>query len=111
MSDLADAPKPAQPDARLNRLWQPAAWLLAWRRRRLSSPAWTVVAALLAAVLALPLATIVVLSLGSPENAWPHLTATVLPGAIADTLALLAGVSLATLVFGVSTAWLVTMCR
>ena len=34
-----------------------------------------------------------------------------LPGAIADTLALLAGVSLVTLVFGASTAWLVTMCR
>jgi iron(III) transport system permease protein len=109
MSDLAGTPKPARPDALLRRLRQAAAWLLTRRRR--SAASWTVVPTLLAAVLALPLATIVALSLGSPENVWPHLAATVLPGAIADTLVLLAGVSLTTLVFGAAAAWLVTMCR
>jgi iron(III) transport system permease protein len=115
MTDLAGTPKPAEPAARLSRLRQRAARLLArllaWRRRQRASAAWTLVALLLAAVLALPLATIVALSLGAGDNVWPHLMATVLPGAVVDTLALLAGVSLLTLVFGASTAWLVTMCR
>ena len=111
MTDFAGTPKPAQRDARLHRLWQPIAWLAAWRRRQPASPAWTLVPAVMAAVLVLPLATIIALSLGPAENVWPHLLATVLPGAIADTVVLLAGVSLLTLVFGASTAWLVTMCR
>jgi iron(III) transport system permease protein len=111
MPDLAGTPRPAQSDALLNRRRQPVARLLAWRRRQRNSPAWTLVPLLLAAVLALPLATIVALSLGAGENVWPHLMATVLPGAVVDTLALLVGVSLLTLVFGASTAWLVTMCR
>ena len=58
MSDLAGTPKPSRPDALPHRLRQAAAWLLAWRRRRRSSPAWTIIPALLAAVMALPLATI-----------------------------------------------------
>jgi iron(III) transport system permease protein len=75
-----------------------------------SSPAWTIGASAPGGG-AGALATIVALSLGAGENVWPHLMATVLPGAIADTVALLAGVSLITLAFGASTAWLVTMCR
>jgi iron(III) transport system permease protein len=112
MTQLAGPPNSAQPDARLRTLRrQPFAGLFVWRRRPPGSPAWTLVPALLAAVLALPLASIVVLSLGAGENVWPHLMATVLPQSIADTVVLLAGVSLLALVFGVSTAWLVTMCR
>ncbi len=111
MSDLAGTPTPAQPGARLQWLRQSVARLMAWHRPRHAALAWTLVPALLAALLALPLATIVVLSLGAGENVWPHLMATVLPRAVADTLVLLAGVSLLTLVFGASTAWLVTMCR
>jgi iron(III) transport system permease protein len=111
MSDLAGSHTPLQTGARPRWLRQPVASLLAWHRRRPASLTWTLVPALLAAVLALPLATIVVLSLGAAENVWPHLLATVLPGAVADTLTLLAGVTLLTLVLGVSTAWLVTMCR
>jgi iron(III) transport system permease protein len=110
MTELASAPKPARLDHRLGWLRQGAQWLAAWRARH-SSAAWTVVPALLAAVTALPLATILVLALGAGENVWPHLLATVLPTAVADTVVLLAGVSLLTLVFGASTAWLVTMCR
>ena len=43
------------------------------------------------AIVALPLATIVVLSFTAPDNAWPHLMRTVLPGALADTALLLVG--------------------
>ena len=67
--------------------------------------------AVLAAVMALPLATIVALSLDVRESVWPHLVRTVLPGALADTALLLAGVGALTLAFGTGTAWLVTMYR
>jgi iron(III) transport system permease protein len=111
MADLVRKPAPALPPARLAWLRRTSARLAAWRRRRRISPAWTVVPAVLAAVLALPLATIVALSLSPVDNVWPHLAGTVLPAALADTVVLLSGVSVLTLVFGAATAWLVTMCR
>src|SRR5262245_38886770 len=82
-----------------------------WRQRQLSSPWWTVVPALLAAVMALPLATVAVLSLTAPANVWPQLARTVLPATLIDTAILLTGVGVLTLTFGACTAWLVTMCR
>jgi iron(III) transport system permease protein len=82
-----------------------------WRRRRYSSPLWTALPALLAAVMALPLATVVVLALTAPANVWPQLVRTVLPATLLDTGVVLAGVGLLTLGFGACTAWLVTMCR
>ena len=65
----------------------PGASADAARRHGRSSPhSWS-------AVLALPLATIVVLSLTAPaENVWPHLMRTVLPAALADTAVAAAGV-------------------
>ncbi len=89
-----------------------AAPLLArWRQRLTVSPGWTVFAAVLAGIMALPLATIVWLSLNPSESVWPHLVRTVLPGALADTALLLAGVGALTLLFGTGTAWLTTMYR
>jgi iron(III) transport system permease protein len=82
-----------------------------WRSRQRVSPAWTAAVAALAAVVALPLATIVVLSFNAPDNAWPHLMRTVLPGALADTALLMVGVGLLCLVFGTGAAWLITMYR
>jgi iron(III) transport system permease protein len=61
--------------------------------------------------LALPVLTIIVLALTPTENVWPHLIATVLPGYVMRTIALMAGVGLITFVVGTATAWLVTMCR
>src|SRR6267378_3955823 len=84
----------------------PARW-----RRLPESPGWTLFVAALAAVMALPLATVVALSLSPQESVWPHLIRTVLPGALADTGLLLAGVATLTLLFGTGTAWLVTMYR
>ena len=42
---------------------------------------------------------------------WGHLASTVLTGYVRNTLLLAAGVSALTLLMGVSTAWLVTLCR
>lgn len=42
---------------------------------------------------------------------WQHLTTTVLPRYIGNSLLLVLGVSIGTGMIGVSTAWLVTMCR
>jgi iron(III) transport system permease protein len=97
----------------LQRLSPRGLWAMAaarWSRRR--NPAlWTALPALLAAVLALPFATVAVLALTAPANVWPQLVRTVLPVTLLDTAVLLAGVGALTLAFGACTAWLVTMCR
>ena len=82
-----------------------------WRARQRISPGWTAAVAGLAAIVALPLATIVVLALTAPDNAWPHLMRTVLPGALRDTALLMLGVGVLCLAFGTGTAWLITMYR
>jgi iron(III) transport system permease protein len=98
--------------AQNNRKVSGAASLLArWRQRLTVSQGWTVFAAVLAGIMALPLATIVWLSLKPSESVWPHLMRTVLPGALADTALLLLGVGALTLLFGTGTAWLTTMYR
>jgi iron(III) transport system permease protein len=89
-----------------------AAILMTRVRRGLGvAPWWTLLVAALAAVMAVPLVTILVLSLNVQENVWPHLMRTVLPGALADTALLLAGVGAITLAVGTGTAWLTTMYR
>ena len=85
--------------------------LTRWWRAGSVSPGWTLFVLAVAVVMALPLATVVVLSLSPRESVWPHLIGTVLPGALADTGLLLAGVATLTLLFGTGTAWLVTMYR
>ena len=103
-----------------NREFAALAWVAAWlspgswlARARASGSAsvWTIGVGAVAAVMSLPLATIVYLALSPAAGVWPHLMRTVLPGALADTLLLLAGVSVLTLAFGTGTAWLVTMYR
>src|SRR5262245_39351373 len=102
MSELAHPdPKPAWPSPALARALRSLG----------DAPGWTLFAAALAAVMALPVATIVVLSLAPAESVWPHLMRTVLPGALLDTLLLLAGVGVLTLAVGAGTAWLTTMYR
>lgn len=82
-----------------------------WRARRRSSPAWTAAVAVILAVMAVPVVTVFVLAMAPAENIWPHLMRTVLPRALADTVMLMAGVGLATLLVGTASAWLVTMYR
>jgi iron(III) transport system permease protein len=83
----------------------------AWRRRQDRAPLWTGVSVLLAAVMALPLATLAAIAVTAPADVWPQLARTVLPATLRDTAIVLVGVGLITLTFGACTAWLVTMCR
>jgi iron(III) transport system permease protein len=94
--------------ARLSRL---IAGVGTWRRKRRSSPAWTAAVALILLVVALPVATVVLLALTPAENIWPHLVATVLPGSLSRTLLLAGGVGALTFAVGTSAAWLITMYR
>lgn len=82
-----------------------------WRARRRSSPAWTAAVLAVAAIMLLPLITIGVLAVAPTENIWPHLASTVLPRALRETVLLMCGVGLLTLVIGTATAWFVTMYR
>lgn len=69
------------------------------------------IALLVGLALMLPIVTIVYLAATPVENIWPHLIATVLPGYVWRTLALMAGVGAVTFVTGTAAAWLVTMYR
>jgi iron(III) transport system permease protein len=72
--------------------------------------AWTAGAAIVALIVATPVLGVFWLALFPTENVWPHLLETVLPGYVATTLGLMGGVAAGTVLIGVGTAWLVTMC-
>ena len=72
---------------------------------------WTALVAALFALMALPIATVLVLAFAPGESIWPHLVSTILPSSLAATLVLMAGTGLLTIVIGTGTAWLVTMYR
>ncbi len=72
---------------------------------------WQIAVFILSIFVLLPLCSLIYLSLTPTENIWPHLVNTVLPGAIWQTLLLMTGVGILTLIIGTSTAWLVTMYR
>ena len=72
---------------------------------------WLLVTLGLCVLIALPLVTIFVQTLGPGDGTWSHLRATVFHIYAYNTLTLLAGVTVGTVVLGTSTAWLVTMYR
>ena len=77
----------------------------------LATRAPTGIALAIAAVIVAPVA-VVVASVGqSSGGLWAHLASTVLPGYLRNTAILAVGVATLTVLFGVSTAWLVTLCR
>jgi iron(III) transport system permease protein len=59
----------------------------------------------------MPLIALAVISLGSSPDSFVHLAKTILGQALITTLILLIGTGLVTALVGVSTAWLITMCR
>lgn len=71
---------------------------------------WLLLAMLLFFVLA-PIVSLIMLALGDAGDVWPHLVRTVLPRAVVTTAQMMLGVGILTVLIGVSTAWLVTMCR
>jgi iron(III) transport system permease protein len=72
---------------------------------------WAAGAVLLSALVMVPLLTVAWLAVSAGGDIWPHLAATVLPHYLRTTASLMLGVGLGTLIIGVGTAWLVTMCR
>ena len=72
---------------------------------------WGVGVPLIALVLAVPVLVVVASIFQPTGEVWCHLAATVLGEYIGNTVLLLLGVGVGTLLLGVSTAWLCTMCR
>jgi len=72
---------------------------------------WQAVAVLIGALAILPLASVCVLALRPSGDALTHLASTILPHAVGQTVLLMAGVAVLTLVAGAGTAWLITMYR
>lgn len=105
-------PSKAAPGRRAPGRFRAAGWgSTRWPSRPDRAVGWTIFAAVLAGIVLLPIGTIIVLSLSSQQNIWPHLLHTVLPRAMADTSTLMAGVGALSLVLGTGAAWLVTMYR
>ena len=78
--------------------------------RRLRPDAWTLGVCLLALAFALPLLTVAAFVLQPAGDVWHHLVETVLARYVANSLALALGVGVGTLLIGVTTAWLTSMC-
>ena len=72
---------------------------------------WTLGTIAIAMIAILPILTVILISLTPSDNIWEHLASTVLPLYISTTLLLMIGVGLGTLIIGIGTAWLVSMCR
>ncbi len=70
---------------------------------------WLIAAAIIAALVALPVFSVLYLALFPEENAWPHLISTVLPHYLENTFILMIGVGLLTFVMGTASAWLIAM--
>ncbi len=70
--------------------------------------AWSFAALFVAAVVCLPLLSVVWLAFFPEENIWPHLFRTVLSSYVINTLVLMLGVAIGTLLVGTTCAWLVT---
>ncbi len=78
-------------------------------RRRLDG--WLLAPLAVALLVSVPAFSVLWLAINPTDDIWTHLAATVLPGYLATTALLMAGVGVGTLAIGVPTAWLVTMCR
>ncbi len=80
-------------------------------RLRVNLTPWTVATLVVVALMLLPVLAIFVGVFGPSSDTWRHLASTVLVDYVVNSLLLVAGVGLLTLVMGISTAWLVTTCE
>lgn len=72
---------------------------------------WTFGALVVAGLIATPIIAVILLAVAPSDDIWQHLASTVLPHYLVTTVLLATGVGIGTLIIGVGTAWLVTMCR
>lgn len=76
-----------------------------------SPGALTVLAVTLALLLAVPVIVVLLNVFVPSKGTWAHLTATVLPDYVLNSLGLMLGVAYGVITIGITTAWLTTMCR
>ena len=69
---------------------------------------WSVAAALACLFILGPILALWLTALGDSKGLWGHLMSTVIPRYVVNTLVLMTGVGVLTVLFGVSTAWVVT---
>ncbi|MGB8623670.1 MAG: iron ABC transporter permease [Paracoccaceae bacterium] len=72
---------------------------------------WSIGAALIAALVLMPIASVIWLAFNPVANVWPHLIATTLPRYLSNTVLLMGTVALLSAAIGSGAAWLVTMYR
>jgi iron(III) transport system permease protein len=77
----------------------------------LPQKSWTLASVFVAILVALPVAAVIWTALRPSGDIWSHLISTSLPGYVSTTLWLMLGVGTSVLLTGVTTAWLMTMCR
>ncbi|MGR3570735.1 ABC transporter permease [Brevirhabdus sp.] len=84
---------------------------IAWRALRMRPDRWSVGALLIAALVVMPLVSVLWIALNPSENIWPHLMATVLPRYMFNTLVLMVSVGVLCAAVGTGAAWLISMYR
>ena len=94
--------------AEVHRIPERAARARTLRLRFPSHPIATIFLIAVSAFVVAPLVSIALIAAQGDSELWPHLAAYVLPVATVNTLLLLAGVALISVVAGVGTAWIVT---
>ena len=72
---------------------------------------WQITVMLLSILIFCPLIALILLSFGDSEGLWKHLFETVLTRYVSNTLLLMIGVSIFSLIFGITTAWILTTYR
>jgi iron(III) transport system permease protein len=72
---------------------------------------WSVGAVLIAAIVLAPVLSVIWIAFHPVENIWPHLSSTVLPRYLGNTVVLMLGVGVLTACVGTGAAWLVAMYR
>ncbi|MCC9622675.1 iron ABC transporter permease [Thalassospira sp. MA62] len=83
---------------------------MAWLPRG-QSAVWFVGALIIALLVAAPILAVVYIAFFPTENIWPHLASTMLPRYLKNTGILMLGVGIGVTLLGVSSAWVVTMCK
>ncbi|RMD63482.1 MAG: iron ABC transporter permease, partial [Alphaproteobacteria bacterium] len=79
------------------------------RRRPIGALGWA--ALIIALLFSIPVISVLANVFVPSQGTWQHLAETVLPRYVANTVWLAVGVGAGVLTIGISTAWLVTMCR
>ncbi len=75
------------------------------------STGWTLVVLAIAALVMTPVVVVLSSIFSNSSDIWSHLASTVLPRYITNSLLLMIGVGFGVSLLGISTAWLVTVCR